>query len=303
MKQYPEQWKKSAVEFVSGGLAGFIEVALLHPLDLVKTRLQLQTKPTKPSDPDHYNGIVDCFRKLRQTEGILSFWKGNLPPLIVETPTKSVRFTTFHYCKKIFSVGQQPNLLAYMGSGYIAGTVESFVVCPFEVVKVTLQADLSRATVAPSAWQMVKKIVQEEGIFTKRGIYRGLGATIHVHNIYCGIYLGLFYRLKDIFPVYEARIHNTLVTLGLGIATSSCACFFNIPFDVVKSRIQAPQPKNIKYHNTFQSIKVVYNEEGWKSLYKGLGAKLLRLGPGGAIVIFIFEFVDNYLSSMFLENQ
>lgn len=42
---------------------------------------------------------------------------------------------------------------------------------------------------------------------------------------------------------------------------SSCV---NIPFDVAKSRIQGPQPDGgqIKYRTCFQTMALVYREEG-----------------------------------------
>lgn len=35
---------QAALQIAAGGSAGFVEVCLMHPLDLVKTRLQIQTK-------------------------------------------------------------------------------------------------------------------------------------------------------------------------------------------------------------------------------------------------------------------
>lgn len=51
-------------------------------------------------------------------------------------------------------------------------------------------------------------------------------------------------------------------TIGLVSGTiSSCV---NIPFDVAKSRIQGPQPDagQIKYRTCFQTMALVYREEG-----------------------------------------
>lgn len=36
--------KTAAMQVGAGGSAGFVEVCIMHPLDLVKTRLQLQSK-------------------------------------------------------------------------------------------------------------------------------------------------------------------------------------------------------------------------------------------------------------------
>lgn len=40
----PSVMKQAAMQITAGGSAGFIEVCLMHPLDVVKTRLQLQIK-------------------------------------------------------------------------------------------------------------------------------------------------------------------------------------------------------------------------------------------------------------------
>lgn len=42
----PSLLKQAALQIVSGGSAGFVEVCIMHPLDLVKTRLQIQNKLT-----------------------------------------------------------------------------------------------------------------------------------------------------------------------------------------------------------------------------------------------------------------
>lgn len=45
-KPKPSLLKQAALQIVSGGSAGFVEVCIMHPLDLVKTRLQIQNKKT-----------------------------------------------------------------------------------------------------------------------------------------------------------------------------------------------------------------------------------------------------------------
>lgn len=52
--------------------------------------------------------------------------------------------------------------------------------------------------------------------------------------------------------------------IGIGFVSGTIASCVNIPFDVAKSRIQGPQPVpgQIKYRGTFQSMALVYKEEG-----------------------------------------
>jgi len=45
---------------------GFVEVCIMHPLDLIKTRFQIQRGA---DDPTRYNSMLDCVRKMYRTEG------------------------------------------------------------------------------------------------------------------------------------------------------------------------------------------------------------------------------------------
>lgn len=62
--------QKYYLKFIStkgaGGSAGFIEICIMHPLDVVKTRFQVQSG-TNPQ----YTSILDCFKKTIQSEGYI----------------------------------------------------------------------------------------------------------------------------------------------------------------------------------------------------------------------------------------
>lgn len=60
----------------------------MQPLDLVKTRLQLQRTGTTGV---HYSGVFDCFKKMYTSEGFFSFYKGIVPPILAETPKRAVK--------------------------------------------------------------------------------------------------------------------------------------------------------------------------------------------------------------------
>ena len=91
------------MQLTSGATAGFVEIILMHPLDVVKTRLQLQRNVAKghPEFTEVYSGIFDCFKKMCKSEGVLSLWKGIIPPIFVEAPKRSVKVSILQ--KKIRS--------------------------------------------------------------------------------------------------------------------------------------------------------------------------------------------------------
>ena len=68
---------------------GCIEVSIMHPLDLVKTRFQIQANPIAGQESQHYTGVYDCMKKMYKSEGLFSFWKGIIPPIFAETPKRA----------------------------------------------------------------------------------------------------------------------------------------------------------------------------------------------------------------------
>lgn len=56
--------KEAIIQIGAGGSAGFVEACIMHPMDLIKTRFQLQVK-MGTQDALYYTGIVSficiCF--------------------------------------------------------------------------------------------------------------------------------------------------------------------------------------------------------------------------------------------------
>ncbi|XP_019874771.1 mitochondrial 2-oxodicarboxylate carrier [Aethina tumida] len=300
MPEVPKVLKEAAIQIGSGGSAGFVEVLIMQPLDLVKTRLQIQTVKDK-NDPRYYKGIFDCFAKMYKNEGLGSFWKGILPPVLAETPKRATKFFCFEQFKQFFMFGSPtPTPLTFSLAGLGAGTVEAILVNPFEVVKVSLQANRAKTTEQPSTWAVTREIARTQGLGFK-GLNKGVTATIGRNGVFNMIYFGFYHSVKGYLPEYKDPVAEFFRKIGIGFVSGTIASCVNIPFDVAKSRIQGPQPVpgQIKYRGTFQSMALVYKEEGAAALYKGLLPKVLRLGPGGAIMLVVYEYMHGFLTAKF----
>lgn len=86
----------------------------------------------------------------------------------------------------------------------------------------------------------------------------------------------------------RAELINNFVAGSIG---GTVGTVLNTPFDVVKSRIQnSPRvPGSVpKYNWAVPSLFIVAKEEGFRSLYKGFLPKVLRLGPGGGILLAVY---------------
>nr|CAD7455914.1 unnamed protein product [Timema tahoe]CAD7586975.1 unnamed protein product [Timema genevievae] len=297
--------KQAAMQIGAGGSAGFVEVCIMHPLDLVKTRFQIQSsKVHVAGDPNYYTGVFDCMKKMYHSEGFFAFWKGVVPPILVETPKRAVKFFTFEQYKRFFLFGSPtPTPLTFSLAGLGAGVTEAILVNPFEVVKVSLQANRSNLKEVPSTWAVTKKIINTQGLGF-RGLNKGVTATIGRNGVFNMVYFGFYHSVKGYLPEYEDPTQEFFRKVGIGFVSGTLASCINIPFDVAKSRIQGPQPVpgEIKYRSTLGSLLIVYKEEGWRALYKGLVPKVMRLGPGGAIMLVVYDYVHNYLVLKFPDN-
>ncbi|XP_068215087.1 mitochondrial 2-oxodicarboxylate carrier isoform X2 [Palaemon carinicauda] len=291
--------RNMGINLVAGGSAGFTEICIMHPLDVVKTRFQIQTTGN-PNDPHYYTSVYDCMRKMTKNEGIFSLYKGVLPPVLVETPKRAIKFLTFEIYKQLFG---SPTPVTFFLAGLGSGTTEAILVNPFEVVKVAQQANRAQHKVSPGTWAVAREIIKTQGLGF-RGLNKGVTATIGRNGLFNCVYFGLFHSVNTKVTQPKEKWQQNLQKFFIGLVAGILGCLVNIPFDVAKSRIQGPQPVagEIKYRTTFGSIATVYREEGFLALYKGLVPKVLRLGPGAGIMMIVYENVQGYLVKRFPEH-
>ncbi|XP_070572163.1 solute carrier family 25 member 45-like isoform X2 [Ptychodera flava] len=133
--------------FISGCVAGFVQLSIACPVELVKIRLQMQTHgrgpPSRGQAIVNYRGPIDCLVTIIRTEGLRGCFRGLLSTAIRDTPTLGVYFVTYEtLCRKLTLEGQaQPSVWALFLSGGTAGILAGVVMTPMDVVKSKLQAD------------------------------------------------------------------------------------------------------------------------------------------------------------------
>jgi len=68
-----------AGHFAASGIAGMVSAVFSTPVDVVKTRLMAQAGGASTEGIVRYEGVVDCFRRMPQIEGVSSLYKGFVP--------------------------------------------------------------------------------------------------------------------------------------------------------------------------------------------------------------------------------
>lgn len=269
--------------FAAGAIAGVSEILTFYPLDVVKTRMQLETGKAK-------HGMVGTLSSIVREEGFGRLYRGLVPPLLLEAPKRAVKFAANDFWGKTYmgfsgesKMTQQLSIL----TGCSAGATESFVVVPFELVKIKLQ-DKSSTFAGPI--DVVKQVIKKEGPL---GLYAGMEATFWRHLWWNGGYFGCIHQVRSMLTPAETQqgqLFNNFVSGSVGGFVGTA---INTPFDVVKSRIQgtAKVPGVVpKYNWTYPALMTIMREEGPAALYKGFLPKVLRLAPGGGVLLLVVEF-------------
>lgn len=90
-------------------------------------------------------------------------------------------------------------------AGLGAGITEAILVNPFEVVKVSLQANKSKMKEVPSTWNVTRDIIAKDGLGLK-GLNKGVTATIGRNGVFNMVYFGFYHSVKGYLPEFEVRI-------------------------------------------------------------------------------------------------
>jgi solute carrier family 25 2-oxodicarboxylate transporter 21 len=145
----------------------------------------------------------------------------------------------------------------------------------------------------PNTWLVAREIIKRDGLGT-RGLAKGFHATVLRNAMFNAVYFGSYYNMKH-FLIPPEKQDSIPLRLCLGFTAGALSSLGNLPVDVAKSRIQASHSP--KYTRTFPTILTVWREEGFLALYKGLLPKIIRFGPGGAIMFVVYEQASNYLET------
>ncbi|KAK3560739.1 hypothetical protein QTP86_016555 [Hemibagrus guttatus] len=290
-----------------GGTVGAI---LTCPLEVVKTRLQSSSitlyissvqlstvngaTMTRVATP----GPLHCLKMILEKEGPRSLFRGLGPNLIGVAPSRAIYFAAYSTSKERMNSMLEPDSIqVHMVSASMAGFTAITATNPIWLIKTRLQLDArNRGERRMSALQCVQRVYQTDGL---RGFYRGMSASyagISETVIHFVIYESIKRRLLETRAATRmnqenetARHASDFMYMMMAAATSkTCATCIAYPHEVVRTRLRE---EGTKYRSFLQTVSMVFREEGYKALYRGLTTHLVRQIPNTAIMMATYELV------------
>ncbi|KAK0390074.1 hypothetical protein NLU13_3647 [Sarocladium strictum] len=250
------------------------KVLVMYPLDVVKTRLQLQR--SGGGNPQ-YSGMMQCFSKILKEDGLSRFYRGITAPILMETPKRATKFAANDLWSRLYGEllgnGTNSQSLAVL-TGASTGATEALVVVPFELVKIRLQdprSSLQYRGIVDCAAQ----IARESGPL---GLYRGFESTVWRHIVWNAGYFGCIFKVRSLLGRYSAGksgggMMDDFVAGSIG---GTVATVLNTPLDVVKSRIQSVAP------DARGKARIPW---------------IVRFAPGGGMMLVVYTSVIEFLAS------
>ncbi|KAK0728412.1 mitochondrial carrier domain-containing protein [Lasiosphaeria miniovina] len=293
------QSHKAYKGFVAGIFSGIAKLAVGHPFDTIKVRLQT-------TDASRFTGPLQCVAQTLRNEGVVGLYKGATPPLVGWMFMDSVMLGSLSVYRRLvrehlFNPPGHPlhdpaRPLPAHGhgiAGVMAGATVSFVAAPVEHIKARLQIQYS-AKKADRLYSgpvdAVRKIYRHHGV---RGVYHGLGATLLFRSFFF-----FWWGSYDVFSrVLATKTSLSAPAINFWAGGLSAQVFWTMsyPCDVVKQRIMTdPLGGGLKdgvqrFSRWKDAAKAVYKEGGAKGYWRGFLPCFLRAFPANAMALVAFE--------------
>ena len=164
--------------FLAGSVAGFAQTVICSPMELAKTRLQIQgqgeSRQYFSSHAHSYEGPVDCLRKIYRVEGFRGVFRGFGLTAWRETPSFGVYFAVYEgLCQQFSNDKDETSTIVFLMAGGFAGMASWLSTYPVDVIKSRIQADMRGEY--KGFWDCCVKSYHQEG-FAVFG--KGIGSTM-----------------------------------------------------------------------------------------------------------------------------
>ncbi|KAK9797945.1 putative Mitochondrial carrier domain-containing protein [Seiridium cardinale] len=162
-----------------GGVAGITSVFFTYPLDIVRTRLSIQSASfaalgdrPKGNLPGMWPTLVAMYK---QEGGVSALYRGIIPTVAGVAPYVGLNFMTYEYVRKVLTPegDENPSAWRKLLAGGLSGAVAQTCTYPFDVLRRRFQINTMSGMgyQYKSIFDAVRVIVGQEGI---RGMYKGL---------------------------------------------------------------------------------------------------------------------------------
>lgn len=262
--------------FLAGALCCSLTHGAVTPIDVVKTRIQLE--------PAVYNrGMIGGFRQVIAKEGAGALLTGLGPTVLGYFLQGGFKFGGYELFKKLLvdqmdtDTAVKNRMPIYLGASAAAEFFADIALCPLEATRIRL---VSQPTFANGLAGGFARIAREEGL---GGFYAGFGPILFKQIPYnMAKFATMEVVLENAIQAYgkpKAELKGgeaTVLNLGSGLIAGFAAATISQPADTLLSKIN--KQKAAPGETIVGRLTSMSSQLGFRGLFSGLPTRLVMIG-------------------------
>ena len=307
-KEVSVSWKDTSLPhmMVYGSALYVVEQAMMYPSDLLKTRLQIDTR----ADTKLWREMRALFKHIIKVEGFRGLYRGFRFSTLGGIPPQLICLVIYNWCKeKVEDLGGKRwhDLgIAPLIAGALSEGITAIFWVPMDIIVQRLQ--IQGALECKTGWErensfvrrwaiptgmhvrtpleIAKEILREDGVF---GLWRGLGAHYCQFVPQTGIWWASYERSKLLLSGSVSQQYaGTPVHVAAGMSAGVVTAVLTNPLDILKVRIQTQVAVE---RSAWLTLRRMVRTEGVGALGKGLAPKLWMSVPVSAVSSVCYELI------------
>ncbi|KAF2654253.1 mitochondrial folate carrier protein-like protein Flx1 [Lophiostoma macrostomum CBS 122681] len=293
----------SVVESVAGFSAGVVSCLTVHPLDLLKNRLQRKLNTQTASRPG------DSFRifrnVVRDEGGVRALYRGLWPNMLGNSLGWGLYFLFYRNMKDLLQArrghGEHLSSAEFFSASIVAGLLTGACTNPIWVVKTRM---LERGANHPEAYKSMASGMKH--VYATRG-FKGLWAGFLPST------LGVAHGAVQ-FAIYEKMKQRRGEQLGgqhkltnwdyiyMSGGSKLLAGAITYPYQPIRARLQQYDAAKT-YSGLADVLRKTWKNEGFLAFYKGVIPNTLRVIPTTIVTFLVYENTKIYLPKLFEDEE
>ena len=259
------------------GMAAVITVSFIHPIDVIKTRMQVAKKGE--------GSLMQVAGGALKTEGFGAFYKGIGPAWLREASYTSLRLGLYEPIKILVGATASAGFFRKFLAGALAGAIGSCAGNPFDVLKTKMMADKEGNK---GLGETAGEVMRSEGI---KGFYKGFNVNVMRAMVLNATKMACYDTCKA-YIIAAFAVEGLLLQF---MAAFTAGLFMTItvaPFDMCRTLLMNQKPDadgKMPYGSLLDCAGKIISESGPMGFYKGFIPIWTRFAPTTCLQLIIFD--------------
>ena len=292
-------------DFAAAGMAATCAIVIMHPVDVVKSRMQFQGEGGTPSMPAQPRGITSWLVDIGREEGVHALYRGLPAAIALQFSVTATRFATYGAAQALMGTSASGDPFLNFVLAGLSGAARAVVGVPWFAIKTRAQvySTSPALTVGLSENPPVPllRAFVDMGQSGMSGYFRGLGAFLPRVALFGAAQLSSYdwlkHRLSQLARAPPSVRHNGPTQHVIASVGAAAVSVFVIqPFDFLAARLQnqrvdAATGRGVLYSGVTDALVKSVRAEGPLVVYKGFRANVVRFCP---YTVLVFVFMEQF---------